>query len=452
MEHKTLLEKWRYVMKDSTSPDTFIDWSFYFLIASCLQRRVWIGASHHPIYPGMYVILVGEPGVGKGLMVHELNFLLSYHELIPPKVTATAAGPTMLDPSTKAAKLEESAEAAREFLREIGEDPKKIKTKKRNLLFPLGASCTTYAKLVESLEGAYRAFVYKVPGAENGEMKTMRYTHNSLAFCISELATLFSRDTSTLVTFFTDIWDGEKYIYETKHCGENIIPRPCISFYAGTTPDFMSEAFDNKLIGTGFTARVVFVYETTKRFEKFELPERNDIQKNFVIDILTRLRKLAGIYGHVQYSDEAFAYFKHYFEKIHPIRRPNSSPKMLPYYERKKVHAQKLAMAIHFADNDSLVIEKETCVRVLEVLETVESRMHLALSFGGKNFLAKVAKDVETFIRNSQVPQTFTDIWKEFVGDVKESELIEVLDYLQRTDKITKGETENRKIAYITKR
>src|SRR3990167_2853963 len=142
-QHNSFLEKWRYIMKDSASPNTFIDWSFYFLISACLQRRVWIGASHHPIYPGMYVILVGEPGVGKGLMIHELNLLLNFHELstrIAPGVQAQQ------EANTKVVRMEESAEAARELLRELGEDSKKIKTKKRNLLFPLGASCTTFPK------------------------------------------------------------------------------------------------------------------------------------------------------------------------------------------------------------------------------------------------------------------------------------------------------------------
>lgn len=444
-QHEKLIDKWRYIMKDSTSPDSFIDMSFYFLIGACLQRRVWIGASHHPIYAGQYLILVGEPGVGKGLQIHEINNMLSYHELGKEHKTV------LMENNTERVNKEQIDEELQEILRDAGEGTK-LKKKKKNLLIPIGANCTTYEKLVDSLEGAYRTHLYRTINEEGKEV-VKRYTHNSLAFCLSELESLFSKNTDKLVAFFTEIWDGEPYKYETKHCGENSIPRPCISFYAGTNPQFMEEAFNSKLIGKGFTARVLFVYEATKRFERFAFPERNEQQQKYIIDILNRIPKLAKLYGQVTYTEEAFEYLRYFFEEIHPKARINKSPRLFPYYERKKMHAQKLAMAIHFAESDDMVIQKETCEEAVEILGRLEQRMHLALSFGGKNPLGKIAKEIDAFLRKIDKPMTYVDIWKEFIGDVKDNELREVLDFLCRSGKVIHKECEignTRMLAYIS--
>ena len=38
----TNIEKWRHFLKDLESPDMFVDWGFYSMIATALQRRVWL--------------------------------------------------------------------------------------------------------------------------------------------------------------------------------------------------------------------------------------------------------------------------------------------------------------------------------------------------------------------------------------------------------------------------
>ena len=77
----TNFELWKEYTSGSASPDNYLDWGYRYLIAACLQRRVWLSASHAPCYPNIYPILVGRPGVGKGQCIRLVDDILRHHKL-----------------------------------------------------------------------------------------------------------------------------------------------------------------------------------------------------------------------------------------------------------------------------------------------------------------------------------------------------------------------------------
>ena len=85
----TNLEKWMKYMDGFSSPDCFIQFGFYYMINACLQRRVWCGPEHAPCYPNMYVILTGEPAVGKGLVIKQVASVIKHHKMDDPKEFGT---------------------------------------------------------------------------------------------------------------------------------------------------------------------------------------------------------------------------------------------------------------------------------------------------------------------------------------------------------------------------
>ena len=70
------LEKWRLYLRDFESPDLYIDWGFYFLISTCLQRRVWTSQGINAIYPNLFMLLVGPPACGKSRVVSMISDLI----------------------------------------------------------------------------------------------------------------------------------------------------------------------------------------------------------------------------------------------------------------------------------------------------------------------------------------------------------------------------------------
>ena len=75
------LSRWRFFCQEIKSPDLFIDWGLYSLIASSLQRRVWRGTETMPIFPNLFIIFVADPGIGKGLVIDRIDAMLRFHKL-----------------------------------------------------------------------------------------------------------------------------------------------------------------------------------------------------------------------------------------------------------------------------------------------------------------------------------------------------------------------------------
>src|SRR5437667_9649237 len=105
----TNYERWKSYMSGFSSPDNYIDWGWYYLIAASLQRRVWCGPLHSPLYSNNYTILVGEPGIGKGLVIKQVSEFLRFHKIENPKINGTNQG----KPEEKAKEILEQEEFKR---------------------------------------------------------------------------------------------------------------------------------------------------------------------------------------------------------------------------------------------------------------------------------------------------------------------------------------------------
>lgn len=55
------------------APLIFRKWAAISIIAGALERKVWTVTNRGALYPNHYVLLVGPPGVGKGLLMAEVN-------------------------------------------------------------------------------------------------------------------------------------------------------------------------------------------------------------------------------------------------------------------------------------------------------------------------------------------------------------------------------------------
>lgn len=408
----TTLEKWRFYMADCKSPDSYINMGFYFMISACLQRRVWVGSEHSPLFPNQFMILVGEPGLGKGRVISPLNQMLRYHKQVTANRRLEAKDITDIVLAAKGAEPEDEA-----------------------LLFPMAPNSCTFEALTRELSDLMRVFKIEVKQAD-GTSQILHYTHKSLCFLLEELASVVptGKHAENVINFLLQAFDCADFDYITKHNGKDRLRKVCLNLLAGTTPDFMRNAFDSKLLSQGFSARTLFVYEYANRSNRFTeaafTPEQMQARK----EVLAHIHGLARLYGQVRYTPEAFEVMRHYFEEVLPVRRANYSPKLASYYARKNIHVQKLAMAIHFADHYSMVIEEQTVRHAFALLEALEKKMHLALNFG-KNPLAGLSAQVAIYLKTAG-PKTFADLWAEFNDDLREQELRECINYLCGTSKI----------------
>ena len=76
------IEKWREYLKDLESPNLFIDWGFYSMIATALQRRVWLYPDTFTLYPNLFTLLVGPPAAGKSRVIAQVSEFVKHPSLI----------------------------------------------------------------------------------------------------------------------------------------------------------------------------------------------------------------------------------------------------------------------------------------------------------------------------------------------------------------------------------
>lgn len=409
----TNLERWRFFMKDCKSPDSYIDMSFYFMISACLQRRVWLNSEFNPLFFNQYLVLVGGPGIGKGMAMKPVIQMLKFHKAVTQDKHINAVDITS---------------AAMDGVHGKVADPD------ADLLFPMAPNSCSFEQLVREFSEVIRTIRVEIKKPD-GSVEKKIVTHKSLCCVLEELGSLIAKDRDKVITFLLQAFDCGDYDYKTKHQGKDLLRKLCLNLMGGCTPAFMQDAFTEKIIGEGFSGRTIFVYEFANRFNKFAMSEYSAEQLKARNEVLAHIHGLSRLYGQVQYTPGAFEILRSYFEDELPKHRVNLNPKLEPYYTRKDILVQKLAGAIHFADSYSLVINEQEVTQALEVLARLEKKMHLALSFG-KNPIAAYGARITLFIQKAG-PQTFESLWAEFGSDLREMELKECLNFLCGTFKLT---------------
>lgn len=444
----TNYQRWLLFMKDVPSPEPYISFGFYYMIAASLQRRVWCGPRHCPLFPNQYLILVGDPGIGKGLVIRPIAEILKTHKLHNPNDKSQTKADESVITSVDPALIE--ALAAANYANATGNNGvqtnKKIKLEKP-LVIPVAADATTYEALVHDMSKAMRFIKYKEWDVKLDKHKVSIYTHSSLCFVLEEISSLFRKKTEDIVNFLNRAYDCGDYEYKTKTQGDDLIKHCCLSFLGGTQLSFIERTFNNQILNEGYSSRCWMIYASTNRFNTLKRPELSTEQEDAVKHIIEHIKKLTELYGPVLFTTEAEEWMENWWKNINPTSKPNNSPKLVAYYARKDIHLKKLAMAMHFAEDadksedgyPARPIELVTVQAAMAMLDKAEKVMHYALNFDGENPLAIVGKKILQFIRKNGCQST-NELLIEFWDDVGKIQLEDILTHLCLMKKICLAE------------
>lgn len=425
-------ERWDSFTDGLASPQNYIDWGWLYLVAASLQRRVWCPPDHRRCYPNMYVTLVGRPGIGKGQVIRSVSDILKMHKLEDVKPSsAKSAEEQMIVDSMAAADLKAAQD---EMMSGKGKEASVDKPD----LIPIAADAVTYEALVQSMSRCIRRINYSEYNPQMGKDTMKIYSHSSLCFCLEEIASLFRKNTESLVNFLIQAYDcGDSYEYQTKTAGRDRIRRLCLNFFGGTNPDFMQDTFDDKLLSQGYSSRTFYVFASKNRKSVFFLPELSELQKQHRKELAEHVVKLTRLYGQVKIDNDTWQWLHSWWEdyEANPEKRASKSLKLDAYYARKNIHVMKIAMAMHFGESLDLFIPRATFERAMEFLATEEKTMHLALTLDGKNPLADTSRKLCGYLAQAG-KKNFVDLLVEFNGSVRKSELEEILETLQTTGQI----------------
>lgn len=221
-------------------------------LAALTQRKVYtMKGDYIRIYPNLYVILVGPPGIGKNTAMEVTEDLLHHFKL------------------------------------------------------PVSAESVTREKLILDIQ-AQEQILAHLPADD-------KYRMISPYTCFAtELSEFLGAGGIGMISFLTDIYSRNLYEVRTKNKGVVKLNGPFLNLIAGTTPDWITTYLKDDIISGGFSRRCIFVYETA-RFGSNPLPKITPQMRaawEKVVERSETIRKLAGPF---KWSDEATRFFVNWY-------------------------------------------------------------------------------------------------------------------------------------------
>lgn len=392
----TNLARWNYYLKDAQSPQNWVDLVWYACVCAALQRRVWYNPLRHmPLFPNLYIVLIGPPATGKNLVLSPARKLLSHW-------TANPADQNTLP----------------------------VKGVARRLKIPMGPDTVTAERLYDKFVEATEMVSYE----ENGQRRA--YAHASVAFVLEELNALFRRNEDKVYKFLLKTYDCDNPEYETRTQSKSYIHNSCANLLCGGTYSILKDAAKFGLFDDGFTSRTIFAFEHEPRHRRAhqstfeEMSGEVDPMKDAVwTELLDWIKKLTTVFGQVRYTREVFDKIEHWQETEVVPKLATASYKMQLYFGRRPVALKKLAMGIHYSDNLTPEISLEAFEQAHELLRRIETNMAAGFGVAGRNELHGISREILKYIKQTGGAGP-AELLSEFGHDITAEELESIMKSL----------------------
>lgn len=268
-----------------SSPRLFRKWAAISILAGVMEKKVWVRTKGSNLYPNLYVILVGPPGVGKSAVLSQ----------------------------------------SERMLRAIPE-------------LHVAPSSLTTASLIDTLEIANRKIIRPT--------QTPNFVQfNSLLVVASELGVFLPAYDPPFMNTLTKMYDGELY-EERRRTGKKNhvrIDNPQLHIIGGTTPSYLNSFLPDGAWDQGFTSRTIFVYSGEPvRTPLFSDEDEFNHLEHIYINLVHDLKLVAQCFGKMTWDQEAADAIVAWDNAgLPPVPEHG---KLAHYNSRRLAHAIKLCM------------------------------------------------------------------------------------------------------------
>jgi molybdopterin-binding protein len=354
------------------SPKTFHLWVGLSMIASSLERNVFIDMAYYTIFPNLYIILVADSAVCR-------------------KSTAIKIG-------TK-------------LLKQI-EDPPFLFSQK-----------ITPEALIGSLVNQCRI-----------DTQTGEVIKNATALvAVDELSIFLGKEaySSGLIAILTSLYDcSDEWEYETRSRGPEVAYNTCINMIAASTPEWLRLAIPPDAVGGGFTSRINFVYQSfSDKINPLPIlhPEHHKMKENLIHD-LSLIRRLSGPFAMTKEAREWYIewYTSHRKEMLEKEDKDGSGERVV----RTEDILLKLSMCFSVAENDNMIITLEHFESALRALMENDKHMPETLRMLASSSLGLDANKVMNIIKKAPVGIAHSNLQQKVYHLLDSKRLKEVLDTL----------------------
>lgn len=294
------------------SPEILRKWAAISCIAGALEQKVWVSPFGPRLFPNLYVVLVGPPGVGKTVAASETGHFwrdLPNHHVSPTSVSKASLIDSLVD-------------------------------SKRQLVRPGKVPPFVEFHSINALSGELGVLI---PGYDNEFMNTL-----------------------------TDLYDCNPYVERKRTKDVKIsIQHPQINLLAATTPSYLGALLPEGAWTQGFISRTLLIYSG----EAIITPmfSRNSLDDTFYKSLLSDLKIIGDYYGPVGFSDDAATAISAWH--ANPNKPTPEHPKLISYITRRTSHLLKLCMVAAASAGDGLEVTLQHYQTALDWLTEAESYM-----------------------------------------------------------------------------
>lgn len=361
-------------------PERYKVWSAISIVAGALERKVWVVHEHFTLYPNLYVVLIGSPGIGKSTAAEKAADILA-------NVVGISFMGNRINEASFLNRLEKTSEWKQFHL--------EGKTYPHSACFLFASEAAT-------------SFSEMYPGS-------------GITHTLTDLFNCGPQGWSTIRGF-------EK---ETVKKGIQMICNPCINILACTTSTWFTSKMVTKedALG-GFGSRLIVVNHkgTEIRDNTWRDPsmKSHGTNKNLVQE-LSHINSIKGPFVPTDGWREAYKeisdrYQQHRNELL-------TSEIMTSVAQRKQTQAVKVSMILAASRSDSLTLEADDFIKAWELLTGLEDNIEDAYSGIIEDPENKVAKEILDFLHKKKLTE-FTrahivDVFRAKHGTKKISKALE---------------------------
>jgi hypothetical protein len=351
LKQSWIKEYLEYISGFTESPTKYHEWCALTGISAVLKRHVWVDRIGFKIYPNLYTVLVGRPGIGKGAAISPMIRMLRETKVVH----------TLSDRITMEYVLE-----------------------KLSIGFPIITS--TGLPVPPGLQQAV---------AQVAAQKNIKLSTEACALIIAKELSVFITASQFSITALTDLWDNEEgtYGYGTRGKGERNINSPCVCLLGGSAQEWLVKSIPADAVGGGFTRRVNFVF-ATKKDKKIAWPVQNGFKNydNFIDD----LKEISNLRGEFTLTKGARQLFEPYYDSCEPAEFDDEATSV--YKTSKWANALKLAMIISAARGDSMQIDVNDWIYAVEKIEEVAKDLKVVFRAVGESDVTVAADRVIRYL------------------------------------------------------
>jgi energy-coupling factor transporter ATP-binding protein EcfA2 len=327
-------------------PDTFIIWSALSLVGAALKNNVYFQIGTYTLYPNMFIVLVGPPGVGKGASMNILEQMI-------------------------------------------------IDTKPNQVVNTLSDRITA-ERIIERISDGWST----APQLKNMQLVLGKNDHNCLLFS-SEIRVLLGAS-DWMLEFLEEAWSKTTYEYQTKNKGNVAIDNMCCSLLAASVPDFLRNVNReaHMVITGGFSSRCLFIYaENPSKDLPFPEPLKKNAKSKALYDnLVLDLQEIGTLRGEFVIDTGARLRFEAFLRLNRAASSKDDSEAVANFRARIKAHILKLAMIFSVSRDNSLHISDMDMVNAIAEVQKILVSLTKLFRGAGEGMDAAVTARVQDFI------------------------------------------------------